>query len=391
VDLSLPDPWKFHSAWGFRACGGAVALAVTLAGGPAGAQDNAPIEVMVTSSIEGSKGISRILAGASDGDTAATARDIEKSLSGLRWVRLVPIGGEAIVHVERRQRIESSRSRNKDGEESITHRYTVHASVTIGDSRRSIDAESTRTYGARETRDDNTHFRSLANELATKAATEIFAQLDDLRPDRPVHGFTHRAKYKLLVKGDGLEVLSVEQGSPAEFAGLKEGDRIRRIGTEKGTDQMNRLVTEWWIQAPGTRVSLEVERKKERANFELTLLPREEWASLGSDRPRAAADRPGPADARPAPAPAKPAPAAARPAPAAAPAASSARKAVASAPAEPAPAASSNVELKKGMTEAEVVRALGQPRRKIGLGDRTVWSYDGFSVTFSGGKVSELN
>jgi len=83
--------------------------------------------------------------------------------------------------------------------------------------------------------------------------------------------------------------------------------------------------------------------------------------------------------------------AAARPAPAAAPAASSARKAVASAPAEPAPAASSNVELKKGMTEAEVVRALGQPRRKIGLGERTVWSYDGFSVTFSGGKVSELN
>lgn len=338
--------------------------------GTARAQDNAPLEVMVTSSIEGSKGLSRILSSASEGDTAATAREIEKALSGMRSFRMVPIGGEAIIHVERRARIESSRSRNKKGEESVTHRYSTHGTVTIGDSRRSVDAESTHTYGADQTRDDSAHFRALAGELAAKATAEILSRLDDLRPDRPRHGFTHQAKYKMLIRGDGLEVSSVERGSPAEHAGLQPGDRIRRIGMEKGTDQMNARVWEWWTEAPGTRVTLEVERKKERAPFELTLLPRERWASLAAPRARTVA--------------AEPRPAAPAPQPMAA-----ASKAKAS-DAAPAPAAGS-VELKKGMTEAEVVRALGQPRKKVAFGERTVWTYDGFSVTFSGGKVSDLN
>src|SRR5688500_19539092 len=47
-----------------------LAGAVSLFAGAAAAQDNAPIEVMVTSSIESSKGLSRILAGAAEGDTA---------------------------------------------------------------------------------------------------------------------------------------------------------------------------------------------------------------------------------------------------------------------------------------------------------------------------------
>jgi len=344
---------------------GGLCLAALAAAGTAGAQDNAPIAIMVTSSIEGSKGLSRILSSASEGDTAATARDVEKALSGMRWVRIVPIGGEAIVHVERRARIESSRIKNKKGEESVTHRYSAHATVTIGDSRRSVDAESTHTYAANATRDDAAHFRSLANELAGKATAEILARLDDLRPDRPLHGFTHQAKYKMLFRGDGLEVMSVDRGSPAEHAGLQPGDRIRRIGTEKGTDQMNAIVWEWWTQSPGTRVTLEVERKKERAPFELALLPRERWASLAAAPSRAAA-------------PARSAVPAAHPV-----AASKARAS------DPAPAPGS-VELKKGMTEAEVVRALGPPRKKVAFGERTVWTYDGFSVTFSGGKVSDL-
>jgi len=336
-----------------------------LSAGAAAAQDNAPIEVMVTSSIESSKGLSRILAGAAEGDTAATARDVEKALSGARWLRLVPIGGEAIVHVERRARTESSRSRDKNGKESVTHRYTAQAVVTLGDSRRSIEAETTRTYGASDTRDDPAHFRTLANDLAARAAGEILARLDDLRPDRPRHGFTHQAKYKMLVRGDGLEVIRVEAGSPAEHAGLQPGDRIRRIGNEKGTDQMNALVAEWWVSAPGTRVSLEVERKKERAPFELTLLPRERWASLGAARARGPAAQPRP------------------------PAVSQAAKLKASDPA-PAAADSGSVELKPGMTESEVVRVLGQPRKKVALGARAVWTYDGFRVTFTGGKVSSL-
>jgi PDZ domain-containing protein len=347
-----------------------LAAVAGLGAASAAAQDNAPIAVMVTSSIEGSKGLSRILAGASEGDTAATARDIEKTLSGMRSFRMVPIGGEAIIHVERRARIESSRSRNKKGEESITHRYSAHATVTIGDSRRSVDAESTHTYTADQTRDDSAHFRSLANELAAKATAEITSRLDDLRPDRPRHGFTHQAKYKMLFRGDGLEVMSVERGGPAEHAGLQPGDRIRRIGAEKGTDQMNAMVWEWWVQAPGTRVTLEVERKKERAPFELTLLPQDRWASLGAAPSHASAPSATPPRSA---------------VPAAQPVAVSKARAF-----DPAPA-SGNVELKKGMTEAEVVRALGAPRKKVAFGERTVWTYDGFSVTFTAGKVTDMN
>jgi membrane-associated protease RseP (regulator of RpoE activity) len=166
-------------------------------------------------------------------------------------------------------------------------------------------------------------------------------------------------------------VVSVERGSPAEQAGLQPGDRIRRIGQEKGTDQMNAMVWEWWTQPTGTRVSLEVERKKERAPFELTLLPREKWATLGSSAPRAASA----ADVRPVPA-----------APA-----GKARAADTTAPSSSASSSGSSVELKKGMSESEVVRALGQPRKRVTLGPRTIWSYDGFSVTFVGGKVSDMN
>ena len=98
----------------------------------------------------------------------------------------------------------------------------------------------------------------------------------------------------------------------------------------------------------------------------MTLLPRERWASLGAARARSAAAQPRP------------------------PAVSPAAKLKASDPA-PAAADSGSVELKPGMTESEVVRALGQPRKKVALGARTVWTYDGFRVTFTGGKVSSLD
>jgi hypothetical protein len=48
------------------------------------------------------------------------------------------------------------------------------------------------------------------------------------------------------------------------------------------------------------------------------------------------------------------------------------------------------VELKPGMTESEVVRLLGQPREKVAFGAKSLWKYEGYSVTFQNGKVIDM-
>ena len=55
-----------------------------------------------------------------------------------------------------------------------------------------------------------------------------------------------------------------------------------------------------------------------------------------------------------------------------------------------APAGAGNVELKPGMTEAEVVRALGAPQKKVAFGAKTIWSYEGFTITMVNGKVTDV-
>lgn len=136
---------------------------------------------------------------------------------------------------------------------------------------------------------------------------------------------------------------SVEPGSPAERAGLQVKDRIRRIDDEKGTDQMDERARTWWVEPPGTRVALEVERNKQRQTVALALLPRSQWAG----------------------------------------------GAAAASNVEPS-GASSRVELKPGMTEREVVRLLGEPREKVAFGARSLWRYERFSITFQDGKVTDL-
>ena len=69
----------------------------------------------------------------------------------------------------------------------------------------------------------------------------------------------------------GFRVTQVYPGTEASKAGLKVGDRIRRIGIEGGTPQMDEIVWTWPLEAPGTRVSMEIERDKRRFPAEIEL------------------------------------------------------------------------------------------------------------------------
>ena len=324
--------------------------------------DTAPIAVQVSSSLASERGFSRIMSSASSGDTDATARDVERDLQKLRWLRVVERDPEVKVTVDRRERSETGRSTDKKGGVTINHRYTASATVLIGGDRDRIDADTTYSQGPSATRDDSAQFDAVAKELAVNIANRIAQNLDALRPNRPRAGFDHKAKYKMLFRGDGLEVLAVEPGSPAEAAGLQVNDRIRSIDGEKGTDQMNARVYSWWTDPTGARYNLEVERNKQRRIVQLSLLPPTQWASR-SAAPRA--ETPRTAIARE-------------------PATATSRTTTASA------RDSSGVEIKPGMTQAQVVRSLGEPQKKVAFGAKTIWTYDGFTVTFVDGKVTDV-
>jgi len=338
-------------------------MAVGIAGAPGAraAEDNAPVAVSVTSSQAAEPGGLRgLLSTAVSGDVAESARDLELALKNFRVVRLTAEKPEAVVTVTHRARSES-RSTDKEGRVTLTHRYSANASVQVGEDRVPVEGSTTFTQGPGTYRDDAVQFRNLANALAASVVGAISQHIDTLRPGRPQHGFDYEAKYRFMIKGDGLEVTSVAPGSPAERAGLQVKDRIRAINGEKGTDQMKGVASSWWVEPSGTRFALEVERNKKRQNVDLTLLPVAQWGGGAAPVATAASTT------------------------------SSARPSTrATASASGAASSSANVELKVGMTEAEVVRALGQPQKRVTFGPKTIWTYEGFTVTIVGGKVTDV-
>jgi hypothetical protein len=350
-----------------------IALSAGASYAAAAAADTAPIAVQVSSALSGERGFSKLMSSASTGDTDDTARDVERDLQKLRWLRMVERDPEVKVTVDRRERTETSRSTDKKGGVTINHRYTASATVLIGGDRDRIEADNTYSQGPSSTRDDAAQFDSVAKELAVNIAARIAQNLDAMRPNRPQAGFDHKAKYKMLIRGDGLEVTAVEPESPAQSAGLQVGDRIRSIDGEKGTDQMSARVYSWWTDLPGARYNLEVERNKQRRIVQLSLQSPTQWGG----RPAAPREASRPAPAR------EEAP---RPAPAREPAPVKERSSVSVAP----PAGGSGVEIKPGMTPAQVVRSLGDPQKKVAFGAKTLWTYDGFTVTFVDGKVTDV-
>ncbi len=343
---------------------GPLGLAVLLAATAGADEDNAPIAVQVSSALSNEKGFGRLMSSAASGDVEDTASDLVGQLRKYPWMTVVGNDPDVTVVVDRRARAETSRSTDKKGGVTVNHRYEASATVTIGGRDRDrVEAETTYSQCPTCSRDDSTQFDNVAKELAGNVAARILQSLDSLRPNRPQAGFGHKAKYKMLFRGDGLEVTDVESGSPAEAAGLQVGDRIRSIDGEKGTDQMNTKVLSWWTELPGARYNLEVERNKQRRQVQLSLAPPAKWGSLAARPAAASAVAARPASGR------EPASAVSRPA---------------------ASSGGSGVELKAGMTQAQVTRSLGEPQKKVAFGPKVIWTYDGFTVTFVDGKVTDV-
>jgi hypothetical protein len=329
-----------------------------------------PITVEVASKSPEHQGLLEMLLSDSEADTSVTADELESALEGCSWLKVVTDGGEVAVAVRRRNRSESSRSKAKDGKVTISFRYLARAAIAIEGDRDWIEAEVTdsHTYDAGSSRmvpsysEDKSAFERVGLALGSKVREFVLARIEQLRPNGPDAGFRHKTKYKWLVKGDGLEVTEVFPGSPAERQGLSVGDRIRRIDGEGGTSEMDERVRTWRLEAPGTPVSLEVERDHARRTIEVELV---------SERARSGHKH----DADPEVDPDEPV---------ARHKASSDEGPAAQAPQRP------SVDLRPGMRTEEVERRLGSPLRIVNFGPKAVWSYEGFTVVFVDGVLKDV-
>lgn len=215
-------------------------------------------------------------------DASAAERGLVAGLRDRRWLELVADGGDVAVAVSRAHRWQQSRDVSKDGKSvTTTFKYELAAAVAMKGERDTLEAENlvtrrfpTSASGTPSDREDREAFEQAGKKLAANVRAWILPRLPVLRPNGPSAGFTHEAKYKWLLKGDGLDVVDVRPGGPADRAGLRRGDRIRAIGGERGTAQMSELAWLWCLEAPGTRVSLEVERNKQLHTTEIELAAR---------------------------------------------------------------------------------------------------------------------
>ena len=174
---------------------------------------------------------------------------------------------EVVVTVEQVGHQELGRATDASGKEVLQHRYTGRGTIEVAGERVPLAVSHDINEGAGSLRLDSVEYHTVASNLAERAAGLILDRLDALRPQRAQAGFTQR----------DLRVKAVEPGGPAEKAGLKVEDRIRRIDAEKKGGKMQDRIAAWWMEKAGTKVALEIERDKQRQTVELVLQPRSAW------------------------------------------------------------------------------------------------------------------
>jgi hypothetical protein len=214
-------------------------------------------------------------------DVAPAEDELESTIERKPWLRVTGGEAEVAVAITNARRSESSRSKSKDGKKvTVTYRYEVSGSIAVPGDRESFDAEVTEshTYTVGSGRQDPESYQNrMAYERAGRAFGQracawILARIDMIRPGALDVGFRHKVRTKRLgLVGDGLEILEVVPGSPAAQGGLVVGDRVRHVGAEGGTTEMDEIVRTWPLLAAGMPVSLEVERQKERRTIVFTL------------------------------------------------------------------------------------------------------------------------
>jgi hypothetical protein len=202
------------------------------------------------------------------GELPGVVRSVQGSLAIKPGLQLDEKDPEVVVTIDGLDHQELERGTDPiSGKPTLKHLYRGQGSLQLGGQRLPLVVDRFLTEGAGTLRLDTVEYHGLSGDVAAKVSEIIQEHLDALRPERAQAGFTHR----------DLRVKTVEPGSPAEKAGLKLEDRIRRLDTEKKGSKMHDRIRSWWMEKAGTRVAVEIERDKQRQTLELVLLPRSAW------------------------------------------------------------------------------------------------------------------
>ena len=140
---------------------------------------------------------------------------------------------------------------------------------------------------------DTTNRLEAARERLEQAAREVAELSGEVAGDHVIHFINgiHAGKQRAMLginiggatgddksKSDGVEILAVSPGSPADQAGLKAGDVILSLDGEplagaNGRDSSNKLLRRMEAIEPGTKVTVEYIRNGKTAEARIETVP----------------------------------------------------------------------------------------------------------------------